>query len=186
MINLRPEDLPTQLETNRLILKKAQPSDADDLFKAARDSIDEVYPFLPWCHPNYEIHESRGWLETVQKDWESRSGFAFLIRDRDDGRVLGGCGLSRIDEHPVANMGYWVRTGATGRGVASEAARAVANFAFDELGLIRVEIIMSVNNPGSRRVAEKTGASREGTLRNRLRLHGTNHDAHIYSLIPPL
>ncbi|HCC45923.1 MAG TPA: N-acetyltransferase, partial [Gammaproteobacteria bacterium] len=58
------------------------------------------------------------------------------------------------------------------------------DFGHRELGLQRVEIIMSTKNTKSRRVAEKTGALFEGKLRNRLRLHNKCHDAFIFSLVP--
>ena len=60
----------------------------------------------------------------------------------------------------------------------------LATFGLEALELERIEIIMSTSNEKSRRVAEKTGARFEGTLRNRLRLHQKLHDAHVYSIIP--
>lgn len=141
-----------------------------------------MFPFLPWCHPGYAINETRHWLQGAQGEWEKGSGFAFVIRDRQNDEFLGGCGLNRIDEHPVANLGYWIKTGATSRGVATEATRALARYGLEHLGLIRIEIIMSVANAASRRVAEKAGANYEGRLRNRLLLHGKPHDTYVYSI----
>ncbi len=48
----------------------------------------------------------------------------------------------------------------------------------------RIEIVVTVGNDASKRVAEKVGATREGLLRNRLNIHNTIHDAFMYSLIP--
>ena len=83
-----------------------------------------------------------------------------------------------------ANLGYWVRTSATGRGVATAAVRLAAHFGFESLDLIRIEIVMAVANLASRRVAEKAGATLEGTLRECLYLDGNAHDAYLFSLIP--
>jgi ribosomal-protein-serine acetyltransferase len=91
-----------------------------------------------------------------------------------------------IDDHPTANLGYWIRSGETGNGLATEATLGLANFAFRELGLLRLEIIMSTQKTGSRRVALNAGAHFEGTLRNRLLLHGQCHNAYLYSLIPDM
>jgi RimJ/RimL family protein N-acetyltransferase len=80
-------------------------------------------------------------------------------------------------------MGFWVRTSATGRGITSEAARLVVGFAFERLGLERVEVMAAVDNAASRRVAEKIGAQREGVLRRRLVLQGEPTDVVLYSLV---
>ncbi|HKI74195.1 MAG TPA: GNAT family protein, partial [Pseudomonadales bacterium] len=68
----------------------------------------------------------------------------------------------------------------------TEATVALAQFGFDYLRLLRIEIVMSVRNTASRRVAEKAGGQFEGILANRLYLHGEAHDARLYSLTPDL
>ena len=71
-----------------------------------------------------------------------------------------------------------------GEGFAGQAARLVAQFAMEHLGLVRVEIVVAVGNQASLRVAEKLTATREGVLRNRILIRGTPHDAVMHSLIP--
>lgn len=76
-----------------------------------------------------------------------------------DGRFLGGCGVNQINRiHRFGNLGYWVRTSATRHGVAGEAVRQVAEFAFRSTDLVRLEIVCAVGNDASRRVAERAGA----------------------------
>jgi RimJ/RimL family protein N-acetyltransferase len=60
----------------------------------------------------------------------------------------------------------------------------LARFAFEELGLNRIEIMSDVENKKSRRVAEKVGAKQEGILRNRICFHGNPKDVYMFSLIP--
>jgi ribosomal-protein-serine acetyltransferase len=76
-----------------------------------------------------------------------------------------------------------VRTSATGHGVAAEAVRQVAAFAFGTTDLVRLEIVCAVGNEASQRVAERAGAMREGVPRHRLLLHGQSVDAVMYSLV---
>ena len=76
------------------------------------------------------------------------------------------------------------RTSAAGRGVATRAARLAARFAFEQLGLNRIEIVAAVGNIPSQRVAEKASARREGVLRNRLLINGESLDAVLFSLVP--
>jgi RimJ/RimL family protein N-acetyltransferase len=84
----------------------------------------------------------------------------------------------------MANLGYWVRTSATGHGVATTATRLAARFGFEELGMQRIEIVAALDNIPSQRVAEKSGAKREGVLRRRLLIRGESLDAVLFSLVP--
>ena len=100
------------------------------------------------------------------------------------GRFLGACGIDKFElENQRCNLGYWVRTSATRGGVATAAARALADWAFRSTDLVRLEILVAVGNIASRRVAAKIGAQEEGTLRSRLLLHGRYHDSILYSII---
>ena len=100
------------------------------------------------------------------------------------GQYLGGCGINAINrEHGFANLGYWIRSSAAGRGVAPQAVRLVSAWAFAHTDLQRLEIVVAVQNTRSVRVAEKSGAQLEGLLRARLRMHGRVHDARMYALI---
>jgi ribosomal-protein-serine acetyltransferase len=165
-----------------VFLRPYRPDDADALYAAARESIDEVYPWLPWCHPEYTIDEARAWIEWTAQARTEGIEYPFAIVDRDD-RYLGGCGLNMINRiHLFANLGYWVRSSATGRGVAPAAVRRTAEFAFAETDLVRLEIVCAVGNTRSQRVAERAGATREGVLRHRLLVHGEPTDAVMYAI----
>ncbi len=84
-----------------------------------------------------------------------------------------------------ADLGYWIRTDATGQGLGTTAARLCARFAFEHSGLRRVHRHHHVDTHGSRRVAEKTGFVREGLHRQVAMLHDTPFDAVFYSLLGP-
>jgi len=89
--------------------------------------------------------------------------------------------------HPIyrfCNLGYWVRNSCRGQGIAGRGALLTARFAFETLGLIRVEIVIAVGNHASLRVAEKIGAHDEGILLNRMVVGKSIYDAHMYSLLP--
>jgi RimJ/RimL family protein N-acetyltransferase len=83
-----------------------------------------------------------------------------------------------------ANLGYWIRSSACGRGYATRATRLVTRFGFAVLAFTRVEIVVATANTASLRVAEKAGAQREGVMRNGIIIHGTPTDAVLYSLLP--
>jgi ribosomal-protein-serine acetyltransferase len=166
-----------------VVIRQYQPEDAEPIFEAATESIEQIFPWMPWCRPGYSREDSRGWVEHCVAAWKSKTEFSFAIVDQAN-RFLGGCGLNQFRlDHKVANLGYWVRTSATGRGVASKAVRKLIEFAFRETNVIRLEIVVALGNVASHRVAEKTGAVREGIAHDRLFLHGKSHDAVVHALL---
>ena len=168
-----------------ILVRPVRLEDAEALYEAARESIAELSPWLPWCHENYAIEETREFLSSRMKPNQPEEAYSFAIIDKASQKYLGGVGINFINRvHQVANLGYWVRTSATGKGAASTATRLVAKFGFAELGLQRIEILAAVPNLASQRVAEKAGAVREGVLRKRLLIRGVPQDAVMFSLVP--
>jgi RimJ/RimL family protein N-acetyltransferase len=174
-----------ELSDERLIVRPYHEDDVPLLFEAVRESIPEVSPWLGWCHENYSIVESREFIQSRAAKAQGDEWYSFGVFDRNDGRFLGGVGLNFINRvHQFGNLGYWVRTSATGKGVASRASRLVARFGLEELGLHRIEIVAAVSNVASQRVAEKMGAVRECVARKRLLIRGAPQDAVVFSLVP--
>ena len=168
-----------------VLLRPYGSGDVERLYQAARESVTEMSPWMPWCHADYSIEESRAWVESRAEAWEKGTDYDFAITDARDGSFLGGCGLSHIDQaNQIADLGYWVRTSRTKRGMASAAVRLLARFGFEKLKLNRIEIVAAVGNKASQRVAEKVGARREGILRNRIVVRDRVYDAVMFSLIP--
>jgi len=164
-------------------LRTYEPDDAEPSWEAARESVAEVFPWLPWCHAQYSMAEAVAWVGSRGQLAAEGYEYTFAIVG-DDGRFLGGCSINQINRiHRFGNLGYWVRSSATGRGVATEAVRQIAAFAFQNTGLVRLEIVCAVGNERSQRVAVRAGAVREGVLQRRLILHGQPVDAVMYSLV---
>lgn len=175
----------TQLETSRLLLRPARPEDAVTHFEAARESLVECGRWLSWCVPQMTLHDSEAWITKCREAWLQGEFFSFYAFDRSDGGFVGCLTINEIDEfRRRSNLGYWIRTGRQGVGFATEAVPTMARFGFERLGLMRIEIVAASKNVASRRVATKVGATREGLARNRLRIHGVQHDAYVFSLIP--
>jgi ribosomal-protein-serine acetyltransferase len=173
------------LTNGRIILRPFKKQDVELLFQAISESKEELIPWLQFCHPDYSIEETRLWLSSRDEDWKAGKSYDFAIMDAESGAFLGGCGLNQVNnECKMANLGYWVRTSWAGRGIATAVVLLLAKFGFKELKLNRIEIMADVENKRSQRVAEKTGAVREGVLRNRLVIHGQVRDVVLFSLIP--
>ncbi|MFL5574938.1 MAG: GNAT family N-acetyltransferase [Gemmatimonadaceae bacterium] len=172
------------LSDGEVLLRPHELRDVDAVYEAAKESVGAIYPWMEWCHPGYARDESAVWVVHAIEAFAAAREFNFAVWDAAGTRLLGGCGLNQFNlVQRFANLGYWVRASATGRGVATRATRLLARFAFERLSLNRVEIVVAVGNEASVRVAEKAGAVREGILRNRLTAHGVR-DAVMHSLVP--
>ncbi len=164
-------------------IRPFEAGDANEFFAAVVESQRDVYEWLPWCHPEYTLREAEEWVEAKRDDWEKGVEWQFVITT-PGGEFVGGCGLNSLNhDHEFANLGYWVRSSAVRKGGASTAMALVRDWAFANTKLVRLEILAALGNVGSMRAAEKAGALREGTLRNRLHIHGVDHDAAVYSFV---
>ncbi len=167
-----------------LALRPFRMDDAQALYEAVRESMDELGQWLSWCHADYTINDSIQFLESCGEAHRKETEFGFAVFERGTDRLVGGCGINQIEKAALrANLGYWVRTSATGRGYARQAAILAARWAFQSLGLERIEIVAATGNHASQRVAVRVGATLEGIARKRLRVHGVQHDACVFSVV---
>ncbi len=175
----------TVLLADNLLLRTPRASDIDALHSAARESIQEVGRWLPWCHEHYALSDAEAWVQQCLQLWSRDEAYPFFIFDTPGEQFVGGCAINEIDRGRMrANLGYWVRSSRHRGGYASRAARRLARWAFDELGLQRLEIVAAFGNTPSQKTALRIGAVCEGLARHRLRIYNVPHDAYVYSLIP--
>ena len=138
---------------------------------------------MVWCRADYGMDDAVAWIRATRAGHASGSMYEFAIVDAD-GSYSGGCGINHINAvDRFANLGYWVRTSRTGRGIASEAGRALISWTFANTPLNRIEIVAAIENKASQRVAENVQAQREAVLRNRLVMRGAPVDAVMFSVI---
>lgn len=174
-----------ELKDGAITLLPNKAIEAGAVYAAVIESMPELRRWMPWAHPGYSVADSQNWLKMSAECWRDETAYEFAIIDGRDGSYIGGAGLNHLDRlNKVANLGYWVRSRRCQRGIATRAARLLVRFGLETLKFNRIEILAAVENRGSQRVAEKTGAVREGILRNQLSLPDGIHDAVIYSIIP--
>ena len=158
------------LVTARLRLRAPQREDASVISALANDRrIAENTARIP--HP-YTLADADGFLRYLE---ESESETAFAITLADD-VLIGICGL-RMKPRKAPEIGYWLGAPYLGHGYATEAARAVIDHAFEDLGLERLESGARVSNPASRRVLEKCGFQWSGVTL--LRIHAIASSAPV-------
>ncbi len=168
----------------RVSVRAYREADIDALYAAVSESIPEVSRYETWCHPGFTREEAAEYVNWWRKAWEAGTAFYFAVIEEKTGELVGSCGLGGIcAEHRRAGLGYWIRSSRTGHGFATDAARAVMRFGFEDLDLARIEVEVSVDNTASLRVAEKLGCVREGVLRQRLILPSGPTDTVMFALL---
>ena len=177
--------MPYQRRDHGLLVRPLSAGDAPSLHQAVRASVDSLSYWFPWCHPDYSLADAEAWVAYSAAGWERQSEFPLGVFDESSGELIGCTGLSQINGvNRSANLGYWIGEPHRGRGIAMRAVALTAAIAFEELGLVRLEIVVLPHNRSSLRVAEKVGAKRETESRNRLMFQGRPSNALVFSLIP--
>jgi RimJ/RimL family protein N-acetyltransferase len=140
-----------------------------------------VYNFLMDSFPHpYTIDDAVNWITRMQHQ-NPMLVFAIAI----EGKLVGGIGLEmRHDIYTKAPLiGYWLGESFWGRGIMTEAVKLVANYAFANLDIVRLQAGILGNNLASMRVLEKAGFVKEGVLRDAIVKNGVVLDEHIYGLV---
>ena len=176
----KPRDPPT-LETDRLILRKMTPGDAEAIFSYASDP--EVTRYVVW-DTHRTIEDSRAFLNLTVRGYESGADPTWGIVYKGDHSFIGTCGFAILEpEHARAEIGYVISKEYRGRGLATEAVRAMISFGFREMDLNRIEAQCIAENTASARVMQKAGMTHEGTLRQRELVKGAYRDMEMYSIL---
>lgn len=169
------------LVTTRLTLLATVAQHGEGLWEATKASLPELTKYMAWA-PQASPENSRAYAERTEKRFKEAIDWGFTITH--EGRISGSIALMNYEAlNNVAEIGYWIRSDLAGRGLGTEAARAVCDFGFDEIGLHRVELRAWTENPASIRIAEKLGFVREGLLREASWAQAGYQDMYIYGLL---
>ena len=128
--------------------------------------------------------EVRKRFDSILKNNESKDKYRFLITRADDEEPLGNLLIWCIDE-PIREweIGWDLRQEHTGKGIASEAARALLEFGFKELNSHRIQASCNAKNIASEKVMKRIGMKKEGILRDTRKLRGEWCDSSYYSIL---
>jgi [ribosomal protein S5]-alanine N-acetyltransferase len=168
------------LETQRLLLRKVTLADADDMFAYASDP--EVARLTTW-ETHRTIDDTLATLRRMLGWYDEGFGGPWGLELKEDGTLVGTCGLAVVPEHYRAELGFAIGRRWWGQGLMTETVREVIRFGFAELGLNRIEGRCVPENIGSARVMEKCGMTYEGTLREQFYIKGTFETLRMYSIL---
>lgn len=168
-------------ETERLLLRPLQVSDADRVEELAGDyEIAKTTLAIP--HP-YPKGAAKEWITSVQAANEKGDSLSFAVTRKDTQELIGVIGLTIKNEHRRGELVYWIGKPCWGKGYGTEAAHRLLRIGFEDLGLNKIWSGAFAANPASWRIMEKVGMKHEGVLRQHVMKWGQAVDLTIYSML---
>ncbi len=170
-----------RLETPRLVLREYTEDDSTAVL--AYQSDPRYLRYYPW--EERTLDDAQRFVRTFI-DWQSESPrrrFQLAVLLRESGTLIGSCGVRRKpDDDTEADIGFELSPEHWGRGYATEAATAMAEFAFRGLGVRHLSSWCIAENVASARVLEKLGMSLEGRLSAAEHFKGRDWDTLLYGM----
>ena len=178
-------DVPSEMETERLLMRCPRFGDGERVNVAVRESVEEVGRWMPWAVPTPETEATEKWCREAAAKFLAREQFHFSLYLKGTDTFVGNCGIHRIIwDVPLVEIGYWLRTSQCGKGYMTEAVAQLERFAFERLEANRIEIRVDEKNDRSGAVAERLGFKLDGVLRCDARGAAKElRDTRIYSKI---
>ncbi|POM22349.1 putative ribosomal N-acetyltransferase YdaF [Actinomadura rubteroloni] len=158
---------PERIVLDDLVVRRWRPSDAGALDQAVKESFAELHEWMAWAADLPAEADHAAYLAERDRLWADGTEFAYGIfaagGDRDGAPVLGGTVL-HVRPPVTCEIGYWVHSAYTGRGIATRVAAALVRAAFADPGVERVEIRCDAANDSSASVARRLGFLLERTV----------------------
>jgi ribosomal-protein-serine acetyltransferase len=162
------------------VLRPWAAADAHALVSAIEEA--EIHRWLDGLPDPYTLDDAYAFLADARGAWTEATGAPFAITK--DGAPVGGIGLGIDPRVPaLGEVGYWVAAPVRRSGVATAAVKAVVDWAFDVVGVRRIELHAAVANVGSRKVAERAGFEQEGIKKSWRAIRGEATDFALYARV---
>jgi len=172
---------PQELRTPRLLLRSFESGDIPAIVRlAGAKEVAGTTVHIP--HP-YITADAEDFIARMEAEYRQGSVAGFAITLANSREFCGACGLHLAPLQQRAELGYWIGVPYWGRGLATEAARAVVEFGFYTLGLHRIHASHFAANRASGRVLQKIGMRHEGCSREHIMKWGRFVDLENYGLL---
>ena len=151
-------------------------------------NVEHLRPWTPAAAPGQDplsLVEMTRSITRHRRAWRDDRSYALLLETlAPEPRIVGRVVLSEVVRGPFENayLGYWIDRNEQRAGLMTEAVDRVVRFAFEDLGLHRVQAAVIPHNTGSRRVLSKVGFREEGVAERYLRIAGEWHDHVLYAI----
>ncbi len=178
---------PYRIESERLVIRCYEPSDAPLLKEAVDSSLEHLTPWMPWARLEPQSLEQKvELLRGFRGAFDLGTNFVYGVFAPDGSRQLGGTGLHPRGSDESLEIGYFIRADAIGRGFATELTAVLTRVGFDVCGLERVDIQVEPDNERSLRIPRKLGFVEEGRFRRRLEPNvdgGPRRDSILFTMV---
>lgn len=172
--------LPT-METARLCIRPFTPDDAPEVGRMlAERRVTEMT--LSYPHP-YPDGLALQWIASHAPAAAEGTSYNLAIERKEDGTLLGGVLIIPTPRFRRGEIGYWLGIEHWSNGYATEAARRIVAFGFEQLGLVRIQATCYPRNPASAKVMQKIGMAHEGLLRGYSYKDGIQEDIAMYAML---
>jgi ribosomal-protein-alanine N-acetyltransferase len=169
------------------LLRPPRTGDVAEIRRLTRANQEHLKPWNPAPPPGDDPSSITEVSKTVlrhRREWKTGKGYVFMVAEREaPARFIGKIALSGIMRGPMngAYLGYWMAADCQGRGLVTEAVKAVLDFAYGPGGLHRIQAGIMPRNARSLRVIEKLGFRREGYAERYLQIAGKWEDHIIFA-----
>jgi RimJ/RimL family protein N-acetyltransferase len=156
---------PDQVYGSNIVLRRWQPADAPLLLDAIAASLPELRRWTPWVIPDpFEVSTLAERLAKFHLQFDAGETYIYGIFDPAESQVLGQVGLYARVGPDALEVGYFLRSDATGRGIATEATRLLVDVAFRVCGVSRVEARCEPGNTSSSAIPRRLGFTLRETI----------------------
>lgn len=163
-------------------LRLLQDHHAEELFALVDANRQHLRKWMPWFDSNTTSADSRAFIRSVLEQLSSNRGFSLGVFYQ--GRLAGMVGLHTLSlANRFVRLGYWLGEEFQGLGLVTKACQVLTDYAFNEMGLNKVEIDPAAENAKSRAIPERLGFRQEGTVRQVEWLYGHFVDHVIYGML---
>jgi [ribosomal protein S5]-alanine N-acetyltransferase len=170
-----------RIETDRLLLRKLNDEDAEDIEKLAGD-YDVAKTTLTVPHP-YPKGSAHGFIHSMIEAEEKGKIIMYALVEKESNLFIGIMNVSIHAQFGRGELAYWIGKPYWGKGYGTEAAKSLLKICFEDLQLNKIFAAAFTNNPGSWRIMEKIGLTYEGTLKQHVARDGVFYDLCYYGLL---
>jgi ribosomal-protein-alanine N-acetyltransferase len=180
-LNAPLPELNLPLADGMVLLRWFERKDATALMDICRDPEIPRWTYMP---DNMDVRGARAWIDRREQARRFGRTATFAVVDRAENQLAGQCGIGIDRSRNAGEAFYWIAASARRRGFATSALLLVVRYAFETLGLERVELKIDPANEASQGVARASGFTFEGTLRSDQPFKGARMDSQMWSRLP--
>lgn len=174
-INLPP------IETKRLVLRKLEYSDKNDIFEYAKNS--NVAEYVLW-EPHQSELDTLAFLNIVYESYNKNEAAPWGITLKNSNKIIGTAGFVKWNkENKTAEIGYALSQEYWKKGITSEAINEIVRFGFNKMELIKINAECISKNLGSIKVLEKCNFKYGGEIKNKMEIKGKLRNMKMFSIL---